>query len=812
MKSLLTIVKGNVRKNKGSYIGIMILMFVVSLSFVSIYSVSKSTEQRKTECIEETGFGDYWACLISDLELSVDGNTAEKIIKKIESCDVVGKLTYTKAYGINVKITDEIVQWSIFVDYDNEMVNYIQYDENNKRIDNPKLGEKEVSLPICFRNSYGYHIGDTILLVIGKDEYLEFTVASFFEDPMMGSSTMGIKTLLIGKDSHTVLDEVIEKELENREGKYHVLTYSVLNIFKKDSTMKDSEFEKRLNQDNGFVGYAMLTLSKGQSDEYTMVLPNLFAGIATVFIIVLLISAFVVMGHSINSSIEQDFTNMGIYKAVGMTSMMIRVSLAISYTFASLIGLLLGLPVSVPIINIMNGFMRDSSGLYAKTSIGVGMGLAMMAVTVAVITFFVVIKSKKIAKITPVAALNQGIGMGVNVKKTKTKINPKMLNISLALRQFVSGFRKYISVAIVTVMLTVLMVIMNNVFVWTSRDDLIADFMLYDFDALIAYDAESEAEIKQIIGEYSDFDLISEGGEYVLFDDTQLQCTFLSHPEYIKGIEKGKPCVNDNEIMISPYVSKAYNLKIGDTVKVSILGESKEMVISGICNLSNDMGKAFLMSEAARATFKVGKYSDNFEDVIGTSEDKYYAYSLKLTDSSKITEISKALHSCYGTELTLETGLVQFELSEDVLKENNALGDIGTTLQGMTFFIYILGAIFICVTTTLVANKIMLSEKRDYGIYKSIGMHSSKLRKQVSIKFVIVAIIGTLIGDVLGVLLLKPILTPIFAQFGITNYAAKVNTSDVLIPLVFMTIVAYLCAYMSSRKIKKVDPRMLIVE
>ena len=812
MKHLCTVIRGNVRKNKGAYFGIMILMFIVSLSFVSIYNVATNTKQRHKQAMEEISFGDYWAYFKSDLQLSVECITAEEIIEKIEQCDSVEKVKSADAYNTNIKIDEDTRSYVILIDYDNEMAHYVQYNEDNSIRSDNYLGAYEMSVPVTYRNMYGLHVGDKLYINCGEDEEIEFTIASFFEDPIMGSSVMGIKTILIGEESHAALDGIIQASIDRGDGVYYVVKNKAISIYKTDSSIKDADFERELNNATGFAGYTEFGLSVNQSEEYTLMMPNLFAGVAAIFIIVLLIAAFVVMGHSINSSIEQDFTNMGIYKAMGMTGSGIRISFVISYSVASVIGLLLGIPVAIPIISAMDGLMRESTGLYPKADISFNMGIIMVVVTVAAIAFFVMLKSRRITKITPVAALSDGAVLQGGHKKIKTRINPKCLNLSLAMRQITSGINRYVSVIIVTILLTIFMVIMNNVYVWASDDDLMEEFMLVDFDAVISYDDENADKVDEIISGYSDYEEISLYNSYILLDDVQVNCEMISNPEKIRSISEGKPCVNDNEIMITSYIKDAFDLEVGDTVNVSIMGVTKELYVSGVSNISYDLGKCIIMGMDTRATFKVGEYADNYDDVMGKEENRSYWYYLALSDPSKLDDIKAALYDEFAENGSLDDSPVFFQTKDEAMSGADALGDIGVGIKTLTLFVYVLGAVFVCITISLVASKTMHSEKKDYGIYKSIGIPSGKLRRQMSTKFVIVALFGTVIGDILGAIILKPVLKVIFSQFGMVDFVAKINLSDILIPILFMTAVAYICAFVSSGKIKRVEPRILIIE
>ena len=80
MKHVWTVIRGNIRRNKGSFIGILLLMFVVSVSFVTIFNVTRCSKARQDEALEECGYGDYWSVLRMEELLNIDGTSTTEII------------------------------------------------------------------------------------------------------------------------------------------------------------------------------------------------------------------------------------------------------------------------------------------------------------------------------------------------------------------------------------------------------------------------------------------------------------------------------------------------------------------------------------------------------------------------------------------------------------------------------------------------------------------------------------------------------------------------------------------------------------
>ena len=92
MREILTVIKGNFRKNKGSYISIAILMFVVSLSLTAVFSIIKNTNERDVSAMDEVGFGHIIAAV--DYQSGIENyedykSFCESLAEDIEAQEVV---------------------------------------------------------------------------------------------------------------------------------------------------------------------------------------------------------------------------------------------------------------------------------------------------------------------------------------------------------------------------------------------------------------------------------------------------------------------------------------------------------------------------------------------------------------------------------------------------------------------------------------------------------------------------------------------------------------------------------------------------
>ena len=78
--------------------------------------------------------------------------------------------------------------------------------------------------------------------------------------------------------------------------------------------------------------------------------------------------------------------------------------------------------------------------------------------------------------------------------------------------------------------------------------------------------------------------------------------------------------------------------------------------------------------------------------------------------------------------------------------------------------------------------------------------------------FLVISVIGALIGVVVSLFFTDDLLNIIFSLFGICKVSLQYNTVSIILPFITITICLFLFSYLLSGKIKKSDTRELIAE
>ena len=812
MRYIMMVLRGNMRRNKGVHISVFVLMLIISLAFCSVLSYYTNSIRHDSEAMEEVGYGGMLAALYGENRLDAYGTSADKIIKNIGKCDAVQEVKAADVVYLLLKDCNGKGGNSSFVLNDTDSVlTYDQYDVDNKMTDR-RLEKGEVSVPFSFISMYDCKIGDTVELGNDNGSYT-FKVASFFEDPYMGSSVMGIKTILISDEDFADLKaKAAEDNRSGLEDDKRSFELSKLIIIDKKPglDLTEMEFERELNNVSDFASYCWITLSKEQAGNYMLLMTKVFSAVLLIFVVLLLVAAMIVLGHNIGSSIDMDFVNIGILKAVGMTNASVKLALLAGYMCTVAAGLFAGIPLA-----IINSATRSSSGLEVPSDINVGLVLCVILAILLLVAAFIMLKTRRISEATPIKAIRGGRDSVHFSSVLKLPVSGKKLGVSLAYRQFISEKKQYAAAIIVTAILAMFMILMNDMMRWFNSQNMLADmFSVTKYDLTASFvDEDTQKDIENVISEHTAYRKYQMSSEYLLFDDVQMYCYIVEDPDMINTIRKGRTCTYDNEVLITQYVADGFHMNVGDTVTVKRGGVARKMVISGIYDSANDMGKNFAISKAAYSKFAseetvsesgvsgAAKSSSDEEEWSG----KGICYDLDNTDECDaiIQEIDKRYGDNQGITYSIHSAKDDFE---------EVAGTVNIAIQGLTLLTYMLGAVFVIVTVIIVCGKVLMREQKDIGIYKALGFTSFRLRCQLAVRFIVTAVVGSLLGIVLALIVSKPFFKAGFESFGIYSFNLSTSVISLVIPLVFMSVLFSVVAFIRAGNIRKVQPQVLIAD
>lgn len=779
---ILTLIKANIHRRKGTFISIVLLMFTISTALTLILSVNQSctTSLNEANSLAETG---------NIIILLKDSLFTDEMQKKLDDEPIIDHYRATRvavaSYGMDSKkVHNSISCFFSTLPYGIRLVNKscTGYDEKI-----PELSKGEIYLSYGSKSKYKCDIGDTVTAHTISGDY-DFKIKGFVVEPVFGAMNIGWKHQFISQEDFDIIMAANEK---NNKGEKWGTGYLVEVYKSDDCKLSDGKFRRQVNLDTDIISNSWGSITKDMSKHYTNIYSDNTLSIMLIFILILAIVVLIVTGHSISTNIELDQTNLGILKSQGFSSARIRLSLILQYFITEIVGSFFGIICAIPLINVLAGVFEPISGYIIEIRPALGRSLLFLLIIFAVNVIFIFFITHKVCNISPIRAISGGRNEIYFDSRLKVPINAKAVSVTLALRQFTSAKRRYISSIIISAILVFFMLMTNALSDAASSKNALEMIGVELKDVNITFDKEvDKPEIDKLLDTVEKHTKIGKRhfsyGAYLSINGEEIYCSYKFYPEDIITT-KGRAPIYDNEIVVTEIVADELDLKIGDTVDVAKYDKHQNFIVSGIYTSMNDTGMATSINAEAGKKLGINIKLSNGGITLKDTSDTDKVISLLKNEYGDKAEITKGVHD--------ET----FELIE-------------TALKSIRKIIYSFSLFFALIVVAMVSSKTFAQEKTDIGIFKSQGFTTGKLRLQFAIRFLIISVLGALLGTVLGSLFIDKLVSALLRGIGITNFRASFTFIGIVLPAAAICICFFIFAFLVSRKIKKVGIRQLISE
>lgn len=774
-----------IKRHKGSLIGTMLLLFFTALSLGTVLTVYQNGGRYVEEQIQRAGFGELtaWVSNVPDMEEFTNKIENQDGIEKTE----VQNLLFSEYEGNGVE-SDSEGQLILWRQEENQYRFFL--DDFSGYQDAPdKIEDGTVYVSPSMVSIMDLKIGDSIVFPVARGgKKIRLTVAGYYEDPFMGSSMIGMKGFLISEHTYEEILSLIRENGANslaREG-------AMIHMDVEDG-ITVSKMSQQLNENTPLSMYVEFIHSANAILGFMLILQNAFCGLLAAFAFVLFVVTLIVLGHSISGMIEQDWKNIGILKTIGVTGeQMIRLQM-LQYMLVVVGGILLGAGMSVFVAQFISQMIVTTVGVLIPSRLPVIFCVGVFAILLAVLGGFIKVKMKAISLIAPMNVIRgekEGIGKMDDslAERGYPKIRAKGLMFHLAVRQILSGKRRYMSACLVAGLLVFFASIAGRMNGWLGADGkgMMDAFNPADLDLGVQVMGKvSSKEIEEVVRSYSEItDSYMLAMPSVSVNGTNYTANVITEPKRFH-ISRGGTSEEKNEVVLTETVAKDLGVKIGDEVMIRGDAGTGTFTVSGIYHCANDMGANLGMSREGYLT-------------IGKDEERLWCHHYFLLDSSKKEVIREKLEEIYGGDVHVH--------------ENTwpGLAGIIAAMHMLLIFMYGMSAAFICIVTILAGTKILDAEWKDLGIYKSIGCSTEELRIAFTVRFGIVAFVGAVFGTAMSVGFTDPIVSAVMRGVGISNFASRVTVGNLFLPGGVIVGLFLGFAYLASRRIKKGNVMVLV--
>lgn len=776
----------DLKRHKGSLSGVFILVLLVCTALGTVLSIWMNSERYLREEMERAGFGTLtaWVSNVPDMDALADNIADLEAVGNVDTQVVI----YSD-YTVNDQDSDSEGQL-IPHGMEDRRYKFFEDELSGYRGDIPEIRPGEIYVSPSMISMFGVQIGDEIRFQVARGgQAADFTVKGFYEDPFMGSSMIGMKGFLISEADYSGIIQTIRDtgiDALARDG-------AMLHIFQADTNGEGvtvSQLNQLINENTELPQYLEFLHSGNAIAGFMLILQNAFSGLLAAFVVVLIFVVLIVLGHGIGSSIEADYVNMGILKTIGFTGGKLRRIQLAQYMLVILTGMVLGILAAVYVSRIVSAATLTTTGIRIPTDLPAAWCFLISGLLFLVLTGFIVFKTGKLKRITPMKAIGgEAFIYGTRVKKG-FPIRGNYLKYSMALRQLTAGARRYSGACIVAILLVFFASMIGRMDTWLGADGkgMMDAFNPADHDIGVQIfgehtPEEAEATVLSYTGITDRYLLAMQG---VSVNGIDYTANAITDPERFHIVE-GRTSKADDEIVMTEFVASDLGVAVGDTVTVQADLGSEEYVISGIYTCANDMGDNIGMSREGYLK-------------IGSDDPAIWCHHYFLEDASQKEAIIVALDESYGGDVHVH--------------ENTWPGLYGiiSAMQALLVFLYGMVAAFILIVTIMTGSKILSAEQRDIGIYKAVGFTSGQLRGTFALRFMIVAVLASIIGTILAAALTDSLVSIVMRMAGISNFSSGMTAGNTLVPSAVVILLFTGFAYAVSWKVKKVDLTVLITE
>lgn len=779
-----TLWRAGTRRHKGSLAGVFLLMLFISLALGTVLTLWNNSGSYIRSEMRRAGFGDLtaWVHDVPEQVRLADEIAGLDEVERVDSqrviyADYTIKEQESDSQGQLIHLAAEEDRYRFFLD-----------DLSGYQEKKPEIAPGEMYVSPSMVSMFGLQIGDEINFAVARSGgNFSFQVKGFYEDPFMGSSMIGMKGFLVCEADWKEIQRMIQERGKNalaREG-------AMLHIFS-DDRESVSDLNRVMNENTALSQYTEFIHSEDAIAGFMLILQNAFSGLLIAFVFVLLFVAMVALGHSLSSGIEADTVNMGILKTVGFTTGKLRQIQLMQYLTAIVSGMMAGFVLSVPVSRIASDKMITTTGIHVPVKLPFGWILLSDLAVLLLLIMFIYLKTGKVSRITPMMAIRgEGLAQLPFVEKMAVcGIKKNALYFRLAIRQLATAKRQYISACIVAVLLVFFASLVGRMDSWLGRDGkgMMDAFNPADHDIGVQVFGELTAdEAEELVSSYTGItDSYLLAMPNVSVNGTSYTANVISEPERFHMMQ-GKTCQSEDEIVVTEFVAKDMDVKVGDRLMVRGDKGREEYTVSGIYQCANDMGDNIGMSREGYLK-------------IGQDNPHLWCYHYFLANSSMKAEITEALETAYGGDVHVH--------------ENSWPGLFGiiSAMRALVLFMYGMVFVFILIVTVMTGSKILAAETKDLGIYKAVGFTSTKLRFTFAMRFFLTAVAGSVIGILLAAVCTDSLVSAVMKLAGISNFASHPGLGEMLFPAGVVILLFMGFSYLTAGRIKRVAVIVLMGE
>ena len=640
--------------------------------------------------------------------------------------------------------------------------------------------------------AYGVEIGDKLTIEINGAS-CEVTLKDKIKDALFGSNQINITRYIISEEDYNSL--VLGENTESFYGGNLVYIYS-------------SDIDTAITQIKPLVDNSALTMDRAFM-KFTYIFDMIVVGLLLVVSLILIAIAFVVLHFTITFTLSEEFREIGVMKAIGISNFRIRGLYLVKYMGLSVIGAIIGLLLSFPFGKMLMSV--SSQTIIIGNSNPIILNILCAVLVIVVILLFCYGCTGKVKKMTPIDAIRNGQTGERFRKKSLMSLGKSKLSATpfLALNDIVSAPKRYSIITLTFVLCLSLIFMLSNTVSTMNSGSLSTTFGWADcdiyLDSKVAMEAMTENGHEYLEKHLDDM-------EKTLADNGMpAKCyfeTILTLP-VVYGENESNVCIyhgtgttmdmyeytagtipqHTNEIAITRFSADKIKADIGDTVTIKTIDGDKEYIITAFFQSMNQAGSG------------VRLHSD--EEINYIQANGSVGTQIMFNDNPDNKEIERRIDEIQRIFPDYENIETCAEMTSDMI----GVTDVLDTVKSM---VAILTIVLSALITVLMERSFIAKEQGEIALMKAIGTTNSKIYAYHALRFLFVGIMAVIIAEIFAMPLTHLCIDPIFKMMGMelaVDYIIDPLELFLIFPVIILattTVSAFLTS-LYTRKIKSSD-------
>lgn len=607
-------------------------------------------------------------------------------------------------------------------------------------------GEAAIGHGIAEKNKLSE--GDRIRINSGGVDRI-LTVKCMMKDAAFGSDMAGMSRIIISGEDY---QDYVEKNETKLSGLYYI------------DTDDQNKFLREYNSQEFASALNMIT-----KQTYTMAysFDMIMAALLILVGICLILIALLVLRFTLAFTIEEEYREIGIMKAVGLKEPAIRKIYLVKYFFIVTVGAFFGLAASIPVSRLMvqsvsrNMIMEDTSANF-------WVNIICTILIIVLVMLFCYGCSRKLNKVSAISAIRGGQS-GERFRRRAGlrlyKRNRMPVAVFLGLNDMASHVKRYLVLMVTFCLSFILITIPLNTLNTMQSKEMAEKFCMDPDSAVYVETIEKSGE-----NPYSTIEELKEGMDRVQEElkekgyDAELTAVPIYFLRYFDKEQGGKNNImtiqllgknNDfltylegeapvlkNEVAFSKDILEQNDWKIGDTVEVQLQDQTRKMLITGTYSDYMQVGKSA----------RINPEIDLGEETVF----RYWNIMVDMDTDLDQQELAGQLEKIFPD--------YKWTTAQEIVDRN--VGGIQENLKSMLVPMTGMLCAVIMLITLLMERLFIVREKGEIAMMKSMGYKNRTIRLWQVLRMVWVAFVSMIAAVPLSLISNQYILKPIFAIMG----------------------------------------------